>query len=107
MLELSIDVIFMENTEMWNKCPPENDLQSLKQIKLSTLQSYMDIDHIFTAYKRALWVIAIRGHLYIWIRCSKGASIKINMNKKKDNKPVNGPPPWCNGCLIKETSGFI
>ena len=26
MLELFIDVIFMENTEMWNKCPRENDL---------------------------------------------------------------------------------
>ena len=85
MLELSIDVVFTENTEMWNKCPPENDLQNQKQIKL----------------------VAIQGHLYKWIRCSKGASIKINMNKKKDNKPVNGPPPWCNGCLIKETSGFI
>ena len=24
--ELFIDVIFMENSEMWNKCPPENDI---------------------------------------------------------------------------------
>ena len=39
--------------------------------------------------QKTFWVIAIQEHLYIWIRCSKGASIKINMNRKKDNKPVN------------------
>ena len=39
-LELFIDVLFMENTEMRNKCPRENDLQNQKQIKISTLQSY-------------------------------------------------------------------
>jgi hypothetical protein len=84
----------MEYTEMWNKCPRKNDLQNQKQIKLSTLQSYMDIiNHIFTAYKRPLWVISIQVHLWKWIRCSKGASIIINMNKKKDNKPVNAPLP--------------
>jgi hypothetical protein len=40
----------MEYTEMWNKCPRKNDLQNQKQIKLSTVQSYMDIHHIFTTY---------------------------------------------------------
>jgi hypothetical protein len=54
----------MEYTEMWNKCPRKNDLQNQKQIKLSTLQSYMDIDNIFTAYKRPLWVIAIYKGIY-------------------------------------------
>jgi len=63
-MELFEDVIFMENTEMLNQCPRENDLQKQKQIKISILQSCMDIDHIFTAYKRPIWVIAIQEHLY-------------------------------------------
>jgi hypothetical protein len=37
-LELFIEVIFMETTEMWNKCPRKNDLQNQKQIKILTLQ---------------------------------------------------------------------
>ena len=41
MLELSIDVVFTENTEMRNKCPPENDLQNQKQIKLVAIQGHL------------------------------------------------------------------
>ena len=76
---------------MWNKCPRKNDLQNQKQIKLSTLQSYMDIDHIVTAHKRHLWVIAMQEHLCKWTICSKGASITIYMNKENDNIPINAP----------------
>jgi len=51
---------------------------------LNSTKLYGYIDHIFTAYKRPLCTIEIQGHLYKWIRGSKGA-FKVNMNKKKDN----------------------
>jgi hypothetical protein len=65
----------------------------------------MDIDHIFTAYKRPLTVIAIQGYVYKIM--NKMFKRSINKNKHDTKKQQLMPPPCVNACLIKETTGFI